>query len=187
MKTKKLTYKQLVHAYLKIGANAFGGWSTTYLLLEQEFSVKRRLLTQEQLQTAVASGQALPGPAQVIIAAQTSYFLKGIRGAILATLVYLLPSLLLTLSFCFVYFNYLANSASSRDYTIGIQAAVGGIIIGNAYRIAKSNTSTPVLWLGVVLASFLYAVLNVPTFLIIFLFGIAGILVTLFKRWKNRG
>jgi chromate transporter len=186
MKTKIITYKALLLIYLKIGANAYGGWSTTYLLLEQEFAIKRRLLSKEQLQTAVASGQALPGPAQVIIAAQTSYFLKGVKGSVLATLCYLVPSLVLTIGFCFVYFSYLAGN-TGRDYTIGIQAAVGGIIIGNAYKIARSNATMPILWLAAGVASLLYAIFNVPTFLIIVLFGVTGIIITLVKKKSHRG
>ncbi len=183
--TKEITYKELVLIYLKTGANAYGGWSTTYLLLEKEFAQKRSLLSKEQLQTAVASGQALPGPAQVIVAAQTSYFLKGVRGSLLATFFYLLPSLVLTFAFCFIYFNYLAGNNSAK-YTIGIQAAVGGIVIGNAYKIARINATMPLLWVAALVAALLYSVLNVPTFLIIVIFGIAGIIIKIARGRKNR-
>jgi chromate transporter len=182
---KELTYKELVLTYLKIGANAYGGWSTTYLLLEKEFAQNRNLLSKDQLQTAVASGQALPGPAQVIVAAQTSYFLKGVKGSVLATFFYLLPSFVLTFTFCFIYFKYLAEN-NNADYTIGIQAAVGGIIIGNAYKIAKTNATTPLLWVAAVLSALLYSVLKVPTFLIIAMFGAAGIILNVFRSRKNR-
>lgn len=181
----ELSYKELILTYLRTGVNAYGGWSTTYLLLENEFAQKRKLLSEDQLQTAVASGQALPGPAQVIVAAQTSYFLKGVKGSIIATFFYLLPSLILTFVFCFVYFNYLAKN-NGADYTIGIQAAVGGIIIGNAYKIARNNAKTPLLWLAVAVSAFLYTVVHVPTFVIIFTFGMSGILVNILQnRGKN--
>lgn len=177
---------QLCQLYLKLGAQAYGGWSTTYLLVEQELSKKRGLLSEEQLQTAMAAGQALPGPAQVIVAAQTSYFLKGVFGSVLATFCYLLPSLVLTLIFCFIYFHYFAKT-NIGSYTIGVQAAVGGIIIGNGYKIARRYIRTPILWLVSVVAGILYYLGYVPTLGIIFGFGIAGVIVFLIKSQAIHG
>ncbi len=186
MKTKhtNITYLELAHVYIKVGTNAFGGWSTTYVLLEKEFTSKRRLLSRDQLQTAAASGQALPGPAQVIVAAQTSYFLKGVAGSVMATLCYLLPSIILTISFGYLYFNYLADSVFSSRL-IGVQAAVAGIVIGNAYKIARQNATNAVLWLVVSLSALVSYVLKVPVLIIIFGFGAASLLISI-TRSKSR-
>ncbi len=185
-KQRNLSLTQLCRIYFKIGSQAYGGWSTTYLLLEKEFASKRKLLSKEQLRTAMAAGQALPGPAQVIVAAQAAYFLKGVKGSLLATIIYLVPSLTLTLLFCFIYFNYFAQSHIA-NYTIGIQAAVGGIIIGNAYKIARHNASSPMPWIAAGIAGILYYTGYVPTLAIIFGFAIAGIVIHAVNSRKNHG
>lgn len=176
-----LTYGQLAFIYFKMGGRAFGGWSTTYLLLEQEFSIKRKLLTIHQLQAAAASGQTLPGPAQVIIAAQAAYYLKGIRGAFVATTAYLLPSTVLTLVFSFIYFGFLREINITR-YTLGLQAAVGGIILGNAYRIGKTHASSLKLWAIVVGAAIICYVTNLPAILVILSFGLIGLILTFIQK-----
>jgi len=176
-----MTHKELARIYLKVGANAFGGWSTTHLLLEQELLTKRRLLSREQLETAIVSGQALPGPAQLIIAAQTAYYTKGIKGAIIGSLAYLAPSLILTIIFSFLYFRYLVHT-DLASHTLGLQAAVGGIIIGNAYRIAKRHTTSLPLWLVVISAGIASFLFHFPTMLIILGSGIIGVAYSFSKK-----
>lgn len=180
-----LSYYELARIYLKVGMNAFGGWSTTYLLIEKEFAEKRVLLSKDQLETALASGQALPGPAQVTIAAQTSYYLKGVSGSLLATFCYLLPSVTATLAFSFVYFTYLSKN-DVGNYTIGIQAAVSGILIGNAFKIGKRTATSSKLWALAIVGGAVYYFTNLPTMIIIFAFGAAGVIAGIVKQRGKR-
>ncbi len=185
MKKATLTYSELLRIYAKVGMNAFGGWSTTYVLLEKELLQKRGLLSADEFATSIASGQSLPGPAQVIITAQTSYFLKGARGAVIGTFFYLLPSVVMTLLFSFLYFTHLSDSDIS-SYITGVQAAVGGIIIGNAYNIAKRTATMPKLWMVAALAGLLYYFTKIPVMIIVFSFGIAGIVAGFITHRRTR-
>lgn len=184
-KQKSLATTELAMQFMKIGSNAFGGWSTTYVLLEKEFLENRKLISEQQLQAAAASGQSLPGPAQVIITAQIAYYLGNIKGAIIGTICYLLPSVLITVLFSFFYFHYFRETDFSTK-TIGLQAAVGGILIGNAYKIARRHASTPRLWLIVAIAAMLAFVLNVPTVVIIFGAAILGALIGIYRTREKK-
>ncbi len=182
--SKKLSGIELAKLNLKIGSNAFGGWSTTYFLFEKEFSKNRRLITKQQLETAAASGQALPGPAQVIVAAQLNYYLNGKTGAYLGTAMYLLPSLLITLLFSFIYFTYLSKT-NFADSTLGLQAAVGGVIIGNALKLAKHQATSLPLWFLIALAASASYFLKVPALLIVFGAGLIGIIISFISKGRN--
>lgn len=177
----KLTSWQFGGIFLKMGSQAFGGWSTTVLLIEKNFMARRNLLTKKQLDSAIASGQILPGAAQMIVVTQVAYYMRGIRGALIATTFYLLPSIALTITFSFIYFHFLSNSTLSSR-TLGLQAAVAGIIVGNAYRIGKSNIHAPLLWFAVAPAALITLLLPTPTMYTILAYAFIGLVISFNKR-----
>lgn len=183
--TKKMTYFAIAQLYMKIGLSAFGGWSTTALLLEKSLVEERHLLTKRQLQGAVSSGQLLPGAAQVIIAAQAAYYIRGKRAVAVAMPAYLLPTVTLTIAFSFVYFHFL-RSSDFGSHTIGLQAAVGGIILGNAYRVGRMQIHKNWLWLLVALACLIKLILGIPVIVILLMAAFLGLcIVPLLNRDRH--
>lgn len=79
--------------FLKIGAVLYGSGYVLLAFLEAEFIDKYGLLTMEQLLDAIAIGQFTPGPV-FTTATFIGYILKGIPGAILATIGIFIPSFL---------------------------------------------------------------------------------------------
>ncbi len=182
---KQITYISLAKLYFKTGLSAFGGWSTTALLLEKSLVDERHLLTKRQLQGAVSSGQLLPGAAQVIIAAQTAYYVRGKRGASVAMIAYLLPTVTLTIIFSIIYFHFLRTS-NFANYTLGLQAAVGGVILGNAYRIGRIQIQKKWMWLIAALACLAKLVLGIPVIVLLLAAAFIGLIcVPLLKRPRH--
>lgn len=186
MKKETISFKELLSTYFSMGYRAFGGWSTTYLLLEKAFITNRHTISQNQLKAAAASGQTLPGPAQVILVAQIAYYMRGVKGAVFATIAYLTPSILITILFGLLYFNYFADK-NLAEYTLGLQAAVGGIIIGNAYRIGKSHVEANYLWLIAAASTLICFVVQPPAILVIIGFGILGLAYNFARKQGSRG
>ncbi len=180
--TYKISTKELAIIYFKTGVRAYGGWPTTSLILERELIEKRNVLTNKQLHSSTASGQILPGATQIILAAQIAYFIRGVGGTIICILAYLIPSVFATFIFTIIYFTYFRGSDFSR-YTIGLQASVSGIVLGNAYRIGKRHVSNNYLWLAVAAACIAKLVFEVPVILI---FAFATVSVLLFSTIKNQ-
>jgi len=58
----------------------------------------------------------------------------------------------------------------------GLIAALGGVIVANAYNIGKRHVSHPLLWLAVIAALLARLVLDVNAVIIILSFGVAGLL-----------
>jgi chromate transporter len=182
MKQAKIQHREIMRIFLKTGATSFGGWSTTSLLLEQELVTKRCYLSSRQLKGAVTYAQILPGATQVSIVASTGYQLRGVRGACLAAVSYLIPAISLVLLFSVFYFRYAHGNARITQHLGGLMAALSGIILANAYKLGSKHVKQHPLWLLVGVAMLARLWLGINTLLIIIFFGLSGLLVS----WYNK-
>lgn len=180
-----IRYHQLALIFLKTGAQSFGGWSTTALLLEQELIDKRKLLTAQQLKAAIAYAQILPGATQVAIVSNVGHQLRGIRGSLIATLSYLLPTVWLIILFAMVYFRFVGNG-DITEHLDGLMAALGGVILANAYRIGVKHVNHQALWLLVGLAFAAQYWLHVSVLITIVVFGTSGLVYYAYSKRAAR-
>lgn len=176
-----MSYIELLGVFAKTGASAFGGWSTTALLLEKELVENRKLLEPHDIKGATTYAQILPGATQVSIVANVGYRLHGFAGACMATAAYLLPSIGLITLFAIAYFHFADGSSNLMSYMDGLVAALTGVILANAYKIGSKHTTKRWLWLlvGIAFAAKLW--LGVNALLIIVVFGLCGLALS----WTN--
>lgn len=175
-----VTNLYILRFFLTVGAQAFGGWSTTALLLEKELVEKEGRITKQELQGAIAYAQILPGATQVAMISNVGFRLKGFSGSVIAVSSFLLPVTSLIVLFSIVYFYYL-QGAEIAPYITGLTAALGGVILANAYRIGKAHISHAFLWILVFMAFALRLWFGVNTALIIIAFGVGGSIISFVK------
>ena len=77
---------------LKIGCFAFGGGYAIIALLENEFVSKRKWIDHDEFLDVVAIAESTPGPIAINVATYIGYKLKGVWGAIVATIGMCVPS-----------------------------------------------------------------------------------------------
>ncbi len=176
----RITYVELVWVFIKVGSNAFGGWSTTSLLLEKELVDKRQFLSSKDIQGPVTYAQIIPGGTQAAIVSGVGYKLHGVSGSLLATVFYLLPSMTLITIFSILYFQYLHSSQLASHLNL-LRAALGGIVLANAYRIGQRHATHSALWLLVGAAFLAKFVMGVNAVFIILLFGLAGVSLSIIR------
>lgn len=147
-------YATLVRIFLRVGSRAYGGWTTTALLLEDILVDQHKLLTARQMKSAVTAAQLIPGATQLAIAAYTGYLLRRTGGAIVAGLSFIAPAVSLAALFGAWYFRY-AHDLQLTAHMGGLVAALAGIIAANAYKLARRHVTRWWMWLppaGVVAA-----------------------------------
>lgn len=174
----EVTSAELFRVFVKTGASAFGGWSTTALLLERELVDARKLLDTHDIKGATTYAQILPGATQVSIVANVGYRLRGWRGAVMATVAYLLPSMGLITLFAALYFGVVHDASNLLAYMDGLIAALAGVILANAYKIGSKHTTKLWLWLLVLLAFAAKLWLGMNALLILVIFGAVGLLLS---------
>ena len=83
------TLRQLLLAFSKIGLSSFGGGISAWML--QEFVRRRRWLSEDAFFNGLAISQALPGVNVVNLSIWVGYQLRGLPGALTASLGFILP------------------------------------------------------------------------------------------------
>ena len=99
-----MIYLQLFLSFLKIGLFGFGGGLAIFSLIQHEIEV-HGWMTQEEFVDILAISQVTPGPIGINCATYVGYTATGnIWGSLLATTAIVIPSLVIMLSICKVYF-----------------------------------------------------------------------------------
>ena len=99
-----MIYLQLFLSFLKIGIFGFGGGLAIFSLIQHEIE-KYGWMTQEEFVDILAISQVTPGPIGINCATYVGYTATGnVWGCLLATTAIIIPSLVIMLSICKVYF-----------------------------------------------------------------------------------
>ena len=99
-----MIYLQLFLSFLKIGFFGFGGGLAIFSLIQHEIE-KYGWMTQEEFVDILAISQVTPGPIGINCATYVGYTATGnVWGSLLATTAIVIPSLIIMLSICKIYF-----------------------------------------------------------------------------------
>ena len=99
-----MIYLQLFLSFLKIGLFGFGGGLAIFSLIQHEIEA-HGWMTQEEFVDILAISQVTPGPIGINCATYVGYTATGsIWGSVLATTAIIIPSLVIMLAICKLYF-----------------------------------------------------------------------------------
>jgi chromate transporter len=99
-----MIYLQLFFSFLKIGLFGFGGGLAIFSLIQHEVET-HGWMTQEEFVDILAISQVTPGPIGINCATYVGYTATGnVWGSLLATTAIIIPSLIIMLAICKLYF-----------------------------------------------------------------------------------
>lgn len=185
---------RLFTTFFRIGAFTFGGGWAMISLLERDIVNSQRWLTKEEFLDNLAISQSLPGILAVNMAIAVGYKMRGIPGAIVATLGTILPSFLIIL--CIAIF--LTPETIQQNHVLssifkGIRPAVVALILSPVFTTAKSaKISWKNCWIPISIAFLIWSGLPLVSSPIIYI--IIGVIVgyviysrNLHKTIKKKG
>ncbi len=132
------TLLQLFLIFARIGGFTFGGGYAMLPMLQKELVDNRQWVSNEELIDYYAIGQCTPGVIAVNVATFVGFKIKGVMGAVFATLGMITPSLIIVGSIA-------AFISGFQDYEVvqwafsGIRAAVVALILSSVIKIAKKS------------------------------------------------
>ena len=146
-----LLYLQLFLSFFKIGLFGFGGGLAILSLIQMEVE-QNGWMSQQEFIDIVAVSQVTPGPIGINCATYVGYTATGsVWGSLLTTFAIILPSLIIMLSICKVYF-WLSRRFQGNVYfeqTLRMMRfTVIGLIASAALMLIKpTNFIDPISWI----------------------------------------
>lgn len=124
-----MLYLQLFAAFFKIGLFGFGGGLAILSLIQHEVEAYG-WMSQQEFVDIVAISQVTPGPIGINCATYVGYTATGsVWGSVLATSAIILPSLIIMLTICRLYF-YLQNRFASSPYFQNTLRVLRYVVLG---------------------------------------------------------
>ncbi len=129
---------QLFLIFARIGGFTFGGGYAMLPMLQKELVENKKWTTNEELIDYYAIGQCTPGVIAVNVATFVGFKIKGVLGAIFATLGMVTPSLIIVGSIAAFISGFQDYEAVQWAFS-GIRAAVVALILSSMWKIAKKS------------------------------------------------
>jgi len=157
---------------LKATLTSFSGLASLPMI-RSDFVVHYHLLTDRQLNTAVAAGRLGPGPLGIYVVS-VGYLVAGLPGALAGWLAMITPAFLIIPMLRFL--GKRADHRRMKSITRTVLLAGAGLMAGAAAPLARDAITGP-LTLAILVVSFvLIAVTRVDTLWIMFGAAVAGLL-----------
>ena len=147
--------------WLKLGFISFGGPAGQISMMHQELVEKRRWISEHRFLHALNYTMVLPGPEAQQLATYIGWLMFGVRGGIVAGVLFVLPSLFILSALTWIYLTY-GDVPAVEGILYGIKPAVTAIVLFAAYRIGSKALSNNILRVLAVLAFIAIFALKVP-------------------------
>ena len=92
--------------WLKLGFISFGGPAGQISMMHQELVEKRRWISEQRYLHALNYCMLLPGPEAIQLAIYISWLMHGIRGAVVAGVLFFLPAFVLLSALAGIYLSW---------------------------------------------------------------------------------
>lgn len=173
----------LFKTFCRIGGLTFGGGYAMLPMLEKEVVENRKWVTSEELLDYYAVGQTTPGIIGVNTATFIGYKVKGIMGALFATIGVVFPSLVIIMIIATSLQSFSKYEVVQNAFS-GIRVVVAVLILNAIIKLWKSSVIDKV---GIVIFALTFicgAVLKISSIYIVISTAILGLIIT-YRRNKE--
>ncbi|MEH1822191.1 MAG: chromate efflux transporter [Nostoc sp.] len=132
---------ELANLFFKLGVIGFGGPVAHIAMIEDEVVKRRQWLTREHFLDLLGATNLIPGPNSTEMAIHIGYIYAGWLGLIVSGICFVLPAVLITCGFAWVYVAY-GTLPQVSPLLYGIKPAVLAIIINALWGLAKKAVKT---------------------------------------------
>ncbi|RVT72805.1 chromate efflux transporter [Flavobacterium sufflavum] len=138
---EKERLKELAQLFLKLGIIGFGGPAVHLAMMQNEVVVKRKWLDEQHFLDLLGATYLIPGPNSTEMAIHIGHERAGVKGLIVAGLCFILPAVILTGFFAWLYKEY-GQLPEMQPFLYGIKPAIIAIILGAILPLAKKSCKT---------------------------------------------
>ncbi len=138
------TLIEALRFWLKLGFISFGGPAGQISIMHQDLVERRRWISEHRFLHALNYCMVLPGPEACQLAIYTGWLLHGLRGGLLAGLLFFMPAFFLLSLLAGIYLAF-GDMPSVQGIFYGIKPAVVAVVVFAAWRIGSRSIRNGVL------------------------------------------
>jgi chromate transporter len=173
-------FKELIRVFARIGCLSFGGPAGQIALMHRELVDERKWVNEDQYLHALNFCHLLPGPEAQQLATWIGWRLHGIKGGLVAGLLFVIPGAVVILALSILY-AYAANLGWFAALFFGIKAAVLAIVVQALIRIGGRALNTRFKYIVAIFAFLGLFFFNLPFPVVVLGAGAVGIIVTVLR------
>ncbi|PRX07283.1 UNVERIFIED_ORG: chromate transporter [Martelella mediterranea] len=162
------SFREFLAVFFRIGMLSFGGPAGQIALMHRIVVDEKRWIGESRYLHALNYCMLLPGPEAQQLATYLGWLLYGVRGGVVAGILFVVPGLVVIIALALAY-AFFADTGWLQSVFLGLKAAVLAIVAQALWRMAKKSLKGP-----------RYAGFACLAFLALFVFGIPFPLVILF-------
>jgi chromate transporter len=165
--------REATKAWFAISLQTFGGPAGQIAVMQRTLVDEKRWIGQQRFLFALSYCTLLPGPEAQQLATYVGWLLNGVRGALVAGILFILPGVvaLLVLSGIYVAFG---DTTLVESLFLGLAPAVIAIVVQAVVRVGRKGLGHPAL-VGLAVASFVaLTVFAVPFPAVVIVAAVAG-------------
>ena len=168
-------FSDAVATWARIGVTSFGGPAGQIAMMHRVLVDEKRWLDEKTYLTALSFCTLLPGPEAMQLATYAGWRLHGLRGGLVAGLLFVLPGAAVILALSILYALYGSLPLAAAIFT-GIKAAVLAIVLEALLRISRRSLKDRTEWLIAAAAFLAIFFFHIPFPIIILAAGALGFL-----------
>ncbi|MBL7794569.1 MAG: chromate efflux transporter [Saprospiraceae bacterium] len=157
--------------FLKLGIIGFGGPAAHIAMMQEEVVTKRKWLTEQHFLDLIGATNLIPGPNSTEMAIHIGHEKAGWKGLILAGLCFILPAVIITGVFAWLYKHY-GQVPEVQPFVYGIKPAIIAVILGAVFPLAKKSLKS----IELAIIGFIVLIFSLLNFHEIYLMFGAGLL-----------
>jgi chromate transporter len=175
---KRLT--ELAQVFLKLGTLGFGGPAVHIAMMEDEIVTHRQWLSRSQFLDLLGATNLIPGPNSTEMAIHIGYSYGGWLGLWIAGSCFILPAILITTIFAWLYLTW-GSLPALTPVLAGIKPGILVVILAALWRLQKKAFKDRKL-IGIALFVIILVVMGIPEAIALFSGGILGMLWLMSKQ-----
>ncbi len=169
----KITFREALRYWLKLGFISFGGPTGQIAMMHKEVVENKKWMPEDHFLHALNFCMLLPGPEAQQLATYIGWLLHGTRGALAAGILFVLPSIFILWGLSWVYMALGAIPTVSALF-YGLKPAVAAIVTEAVIRIGKKSLKNKAMIALAALSFVAIYFLNTPFPVIVLAAGVIG-------------
>jgi len=173
--TRRVSIRDLVRYFLRLGLLGFGGPVALVGQMERELVGEKKWLTKDEMREGIAVCQSLPGPLAIQVGIWVSYIRGGFWGAWAGGWAFILPNFIIVAALGALYVYY-GGLSPVKAIFYGVSPAVIALILHSCYRLTKLGMKDWLEWALAAAAFVITVAVQAEVALVFIGCGVVGLL-----------